>query len=252
MRTVESGADEERPILVFLEERDRFGSDFAVGVRLVRCRRCVIRERAAELPRRREIGQLCFLVFVDPARIDEDIPRRRIVQPAGADLSGISVVIDLADARREVSVALEHLRQREHIGQYRPEIGLQLVNARGIGPKTRQQRNPARTAQRKLVVGAIESHTARGQPIEVRRLHHRMTVDPHVVVEIVGHDDENVRRATCLLGERRLRRADDAGDEKRREGQARHDGHLRTASTRRNPRFDAPLVTSDLPRLPTR
>ena len=184
-----------------------------------------------------------------PRGLTNDVPRGRIVQAARADLSGIAVVIDLADARREVSVALEHLRQRLHVGQYRAEIGLQIVDARRVGPQSGQQRHAARTAQRKLVVRAIEAHAARGEPIEVRRLHHRMAERPHVVVQIVGHDDEHVRAA---------RRAVERAPAARRRGCAGKQQAVAPSRaiyrsrTRRNPRFEAPLVTSDLPRLPTR
>ena len=145
-------------------------------------------------------------------------------------------MINLADARREIPVALEHLRQRLHIGQHGSEICDEIVDARRVGPQSGQQRHAARAAQRKLRVRAIESHAARGETIDVGRLDDWMAVRPHIVVEVVGHDDEDVRAA---LPAARARAAPDSSVPPR----------LRT---RRKPRFDAPLLTSDLPRLPTR
>ena len=115
VRPVEPCADEERPILVLLEERDGLGRDLAVGVRLVGRGGGIEGERAAQAPRRRVVRELRLLVLVDPARIDHEVPRLRIVEAAGADVARVAVVVDLADARHGVAAPLEHLRQRHHI-----------------------------------------------------------------------------------------------------------------------------------------
>jgi hypothetical protein len=120
-------------------------------------------------------------------------------------------VIDLADARDEVAVAPEHLRQRDGIGQDRPEIRLQFVDARRVGPQSGEERDAAGAAQRKLRVRAIEPHAAGGQAIEIRRLHQPIAERRHVVVEIVCHDEQNVRPGRLRLRDCRVRRAEQGG-----------------------------------------
>jgi hypothetical protein len=117
-------------------------------------------------------------------------------------------VIDLADARGEITVALEELRQGRHIGHHRPEMRLQIVDANRVGPQSGHHRRPAWTAQRILIVGAVEPHAPRGQTIEVRRLHQRVTVGAEIVVQIVCRDEQDVRPARRRgLGERGLNRS---------------------------------------------
>ena len=176
---------------------DRLGGHLAVRVLVVRGRRGVVRQGAAKLPRWCQVRELSLLVLVDASRIDECFPRRRVVQPARADLPGVPVVVDLPDTRDEVPVPSEHLRQRDDVGDDLAKVGLQVVDARGIGPQAGQQRHPARAAQRKLRVGAVEPDAACGQAIQVGSLDQRMPERAEVVVEIVGHDQEHVG-ASCL------------------------------------------------------
>ena len=199
---VESGADEERSILVLLEQRDRLRGDLAVRMRPIRRGRCVVRQRAAETPIRCEVRELGLFVLVDSARIHDRVPRRRIVESARADVPGIAVVIDLADPGHDVAVALEHLRQRHRVGQNRPEVGLQFVDPGCVRTQACEQRHTTRAAQRKLVVRPIEPHAAPRQTIEMGRLHDRVTVRPEVGVQIVRHDQQNVWSALSRGGRR--------------------------------------------------
>ena len=128
VRPVEPRADEERPILVLLEQRNGLARDLAVGVRLVWRRRGIEGERAAQAPGRRVVRELRLLVLVDPARIDDEIPRLGIVEAARADLSRVAVMVDLADARDGVAAPLEHLRQRHDIGNDVAEIGHEVFD----------------------------------------------------------------------------------------------------------------------------
>ncbi len=167
-----------------------------------------------------------------PRGLTNEIPRGRIVQAARADLSRISVVKDLADARREIAVALEHLRQRLHVGQNRAEIGLQLVKSASCRAAGRSAARRGSGLHSGNWVYARSKRTPRvREPIEVRRLHHRMAERAHVVVQIVGHDDQDVRAAGALLRERRLR----AGRGRRKK---QHDGGTQDAAIDQRPARD--------------
>ena len=111
--------------------------DFAIRMLFVRGRRSVKRKRCAKPTFWREIRQHCFFVLVYAARIDAHIPRRLIVQSIRPDLTGIAVVINLADPRREVAVFLKQLRHRHHIGQCFAEVFLQVVNFRCVRSEPR-------------------------------------------------------------------------------------------------------------------
>lgn len=198
MGAVEAGGDEERPLPVLFHQRDGFPRDLAIGMLVVGRGRRVVGERAADPARRRVIGQSRLLVLVDAARIDHAIPGRRIVESVGADLAGIAVVVNLADARDRVAVLPEELRERHDVRMDRPEVRLQVVDANGIGAEAGQHRCTARVAQRELHVGAIEPDSARGEPVEVRRLDQRMALGAEIEVEIVGHDEQDVRRPRRL------------------------------------------------------
>ena len=123
------------------------------------------------------------------------IPGGRIVQAAGPNVTGIPVVIDLPHAGGIIAVVLEHLRQRHHVRQHGSEIRLQVMNSSSVRPQPRQQRDTAWTAQRKLVIGAVESEPARGKTIEVGTLDQRVPIRAQVIVEIVGDDEQHVRPA---------------------------------------------------------
>jgi len=66
--------------------------------------------------------------------VDDGVPGGRVVQSVRADVAGIAVVVNLADSRGDISIGLEHLRQRHDIGQVFAEMRLQVVDMRGVGP----------------------------------------------------------------------------------------------------------------------
>jgi len=124
MRPVEAGAEKERLIAMLLHHlHHRIGQD-AVRVFLVRLGRSVVRHcRAEPHGLRREVGKERLLLrMIDPTRVHHPIPTRRIVEAVRADLPRNPVVIDLARTRRKISVLLESLRQRDHIGKRFAEV----------------------------------------------------------------------------------------------------------------------------------
>src|SRR4029450_7494827 len=132
---IEAGADEKRPVLVLLQERDGLGGYLAVGVLLVTGRRRLEPEGAAAPAAWRVIREQPLFVLVDPARVDHLVPRRRIVEAARADVARIAVVVNLADTRREVAVLLEQLWQRDNVRTDLSELRRQVVDANRVGPQ---------------------------------------------------------------------------------------------------------------------
>jgi len=98
VRTIKAGGDEEWPIFMLLEQPYCFGSDFSVSLFFVRAFGFHPAKSSAQLTLPSEIDNVRLVVAVASARIDELVPRGRVVQPAGPDLAGDAVVIDFADA----------------------------------------------------------------------------------------------------------------------------------------------------------
>src|SRR5262249_57677442 len=115
-------------------------------------------------------GEGCWSVgLARPGGVDGQVPRRRVVEAGGADLRRYAVMVQLADAGHEIAVLLERLRQRDGIGDVLAEVGLVLVDLRGVGAQAGQERRPAWVAKRELAVGPIEAHALLGEPIDIRR-----------------------------------------------------------------------------------
>ena len=57
---------------------------------------------------------------------------------------------------------------------------------------TGEHRNAAGIAHRILREGPLETHPARREPVEIRRLHHLARERPAEVAQVVGHDEEDV------------------------------------------------------------
>lgn len=67
---------------------------------------------------------------------------------------------------------------------------------------------PAGTAQWELAVGPLESHATFGQLVKVGRLHQRMVVAAQRIVQVIGHQQEDVwtLRSAGMAGECRENR----------------------------------------------
>ena len=154
-------------------------------------------ESRAELSRQ-EREDLVVTLAIASARIDGEIPRWVIVEASGADVVRHAIVIELADPGRDPAVRAECLRQRHCTGQLLAEVRRHGVFARirqytcRVGASPGEKRRAARAAQRILVVGAIESHSARRQPVDVRRSN-RAAVGAQVIVQIVCDQKQDVQ-----------------------------------------------------------
>ncbi len=130
--------------------------------------------------------------LVASRRIEPLQPRHPVIQAVGADVPRIAVVVHLSDAGHVVTVAQEHLRQRQQIRPVLAEVILQVEHPRAVRPQTRQQRRAARTAQRKLAIGPVEPHAAGREPVDARRLDQRVTEAPEVIVHVIHGDEQDI------------------------------------------------------------
>ena len=214
VRAEESHREKERRVLVLFEQLNRLRRDLPVRLLLVRALRREPRQRSTEpaaFARLLRTLKQRLLVLVASARAEGLVPRLRIVEPRRPDVARHPVVEHLPDARDVVIVLPKELRQRHHIRQRLfAEVGLEIENARLVRPQTREQRDAARRAERELRVGPLEAHTARRQPVDVRRLDERVAVASEVRVAVVSGDEEHIR---LLCGGGKRGREKDDGEE---------------------------------------
>ena len=122
-----------------------------------------------------------------------DVPGAVVVQAA---------VENLPRGGGHVAVLPEVLRQRDHLRHVQAEPASVAGNAGVRGASAGEQRRARRVAQRVLAIGAVESHAAARQRVDVRRLHRKaVAAQPHV--EIVGGDEQHVGPCRRRRGQRR-------------------------------------------------
>ena len=192
VRTVESSGDEERLVLVRFEQLDDFGGDDSIGLLLVRALGFHEGERAAQPALGRVVGELVLLVLVAAARIERDVPRRRVVKAGRANLAGVAIMENLPDARCEVTVLHEHLRHRDDFGNHRAEVLLQVIHLRRVRTQAGHHRGATGRAERELAIRAVEAHATLRESVNVRRLHERVAVAAEAIAHIVHRDEEDV------------------------------------------------------------
>ena len=134
--------------------------------------------------------------------------RQRVAQPAERvanavddmqrhDLLGEAVVVtgaaevQLADRHRCVTGFLEPVPPRRHAAV----IGDRIVpEADLVDMAAGRQRGARRHADRRIGVGVGEAHATRRQPVEVRRLDHRVAITAeHPPAVLVRQDEQKVR-----------------------------------------------------------
>ena len=99
---------------------------------------------------------------------------------------------DLAGAGGEVAVLPEVLRQELRAFQARTRMGVVAEDARGCRTAAAEQRRAGRVARRRLAVSALEAHATSGEPIEVRRADHGMTITAQAGAEVVHEEEQDV------------------------------------------------------------
>jgi len=110
-------------------------------------------------------------------------------------------VIDLAEALGVVAIVLEVLGQGDNVGQNPAEVGLEVVDAGGLGTQTGEQGGAGRAAHGLLAVGTGKPGALRSQAVDVGGLHLGATVAAQLGAHVVGGDEEHVApfpRWRCL------------------------------------------------------
>jgi hypothetical protein len=104
-----------------LQQLDRFDCGNPVGLLGIRSIVGEPAHRSAELSRPQGEDPVVNLAIA-AARVDGEVPRRVVVQPAAADRVRHAVVIQLADARGEPAVRPEELRKGDGLRQLLAEM----------------------------------------------------------------------------------------------------------------------------------
>ena len=178
--------------VVFLDQPYRLERALAVGVILVAALDDAPTQRATIFSLLQR-GDRLELGAVDADWVGYGVPRCRIVLAVGADLKRHAVVINLADAGGEVAVVHEMLRQSSNAWVAFAEVTGVGEHAGLLWIQAGHERGTAWIANGVLAVGAVKTHAAPGQAVDVRRLDERVAVAAKVVVEVVHGDKKDIR-----------------------------------------------------------
>src|SRR5262245_6884472 len=99
---------------------------------------------------------------------------------------------DLADLDCRVTATPKMLGQHYRVLQKGARWRDIIHDARRIGAFAAKERRARSVADWIIAKRAVESHTARCQPVDIRRLDDRMTVAAEAIVEIVGDDQQHI------------------------------------------------------------
>lgn len=219
MRLDEADAQEERPILHAPERCNRLIGGLRVGVQFF-SRVGPFKRRPAQRLRLLLLRQLLQLLHIVQRLRREPVlmrlrmprglaPRLRIV--AGLTLA---VVKDLAERQARVAVVLEMLRQRDDVGQRRPQELVVRINADGRRPQAAQHAVARRIANRHLAIGPLEPHGRSRQRVDPRGVHVVRAVAFQLGPQIVDGDEENVEGFLRVSGLGWARAVDQGAEQK--------------------------------------
>jgi hypothetical protein len=109
----------------------------------------------------------------------------------------------LARASAEVSVLSKELRQHHGIGHRIARLPVEHIDAACLRPPSAQKRSAAGIAERILAVGAVKPHAARGEPVNIGRLHLAVSVATQMRIHVVHHYEQDVGMPRwCISGAR--------------------------------------------------
>ena len=118
-------------------------------------------------------------------------PERDPVVEPGARVVAGAAHVPLADERGVVAGGLQPDGERRQVAGHGGAVVEHLV---GVGVEPRQDRRPARRAQRRGDERVLEEDAALGEPIEVRRLEVVVAEPEPVEPLVVGEDEDDVPR----------------------------------------------------------
>lgn len=102
-------------------------------------------------------------------------------------------MVQLAHALHEMAVLSEVLGQRDHVGQRLSEMGFQIVDAGGVGPRPAQQAGPGGRAHRLLAIGAFEKQTGLRDPVDVRAVDVPAAVAAQFGSQVIDSDEQHIQ-----------------------------------------------------------
>ena len=109
-------------------------------------------------------------------------------------------MINFPDARGEVAVVDEVLRERSDVRLLVAEMPGIGEHARLLRIQPRHERRPARVANRILTVRLIKPQPALGQPVDIRRVDQRMPIAAEIGIEVIHGNEQDVRRGGVNSG----------------------------------------------------
>jgi hypothetical protein len=93
-----------------------------------------------------------------------------------------------AKAFGTIAVVFEVLWQRYGIGRRPAEVGAQVVNPKRLRSQSSQKGIARRRANRLIAIGPIESHSARGQPIDIWRSNDLVAIAAEQRLQVIDAD----------------------------------------------------------------
>ena len=147
-----------------------------------------------------EVGGVALTLDAGPVHVQRRIdvrplpPERDPVVKARTRVVARAPHVPLADERRLVAGVLEPDRERRQVAGHGGAVVEHLV---GVGVESRQDRRPARRAQRGGDERVLEQDAALGKPVEVRRLEIVVAEPQPVKPLVVGEDEDDVPRLAC-------------------------------------------------------
>ena len=121
---------------------------------------------APELARRQGMDPVVHFT-IDTARVDDVVPRERIVQTVGTDLPGYAIVKYLTYPCGIIAVLPEPLGQGRDLGNMYAKGILVREHTGLLGVQSGQKTDPAGVADRILAVRAVKAHSPCGEAVNM-------------------------------------------------------------------------------------
>jgi hypothetical protein len=101
-------------------------------------------------------------------------------------------VVDLANPLDKVAVVLEVLTQRHDLGEGCAKMGVEVVDAGGVGPGPGEDAGAGRGADRLLAVRPEKCDPRPGEAIEVGAVHVLGPIGTKLGAEVIDGDEQHI------------------------------------------------------------